>query len=792
MPELKLFGCRPEPLICYLKALGVLRLVANQRDSEARGMWKDDVFVLSSVLDRTALLSFFLNKYEPTPLVAPWNGGSGFYVKWSNKKSKKKRRGGQTGVQDDSDQDEEEFKTREAVQALQRLERSTSSRLEKYRNELRAVRELLARFARPIDIESELAGKTSDQQAKLLNSIWIFETSGRKFCLAKESKDRLLAEIRSSGLTDRGILWLDSALVLTAGRKKNRLEAPVLGTGGNVGNSDFSATFAQTLPHVICLNETDPIPDRSSVFLEAALFGSVANELPRTAVGQFDPGNAGGANSSQGMVGDPSLNPWDYILMCEGALLLAGSATRRLGASADRVSFPFTVDSSQAGFGSSGKDKTRGEIWLPIWNRAARLGEIQLLLSEGRAEVFGKPASSGVTFAQAVASLGVDRGISSFFRYQFQERLGQSYLAVPLTRFEVTSRQAVDLLRQMENKGWLDQFRRACAAKNPEPPLRFSSALKQLDDAVFDYCHHGGNGRFAKILIALGRIERELAISAGKVGKRKISPAPLLSPEWLDACNDGTVELRIAVALASITATRSRGASRVNSETSIGPMRRNLEAVKPRCWSYEWAEAEKSVAWSGGSLCRNLLAVIERRLIEADRCNLDELPLSSLACVDLDDIGRFLEGQTDDRRIEELLWGAILVRHDQNNQWMRLQHHSERELFLSRAYSVLKLVFLPSHLALKSESDGTEIRSEPRILTLLRSGQVASACEIAARRLRASGLIPMPGPLSGGGQRRIEVSVRVDALRLAASLLIPVRDVETLKSLVLRASAQPE
>ncbi|MCX5741251.1 MAG: type I-U CRISPR-associated protein Csx17, partial [Proteobacteria bacterium] len=75
----RLDGCAPVPLAHYLKAIGILRLVAEQADPEARGFWQDERFVLVTSLDRTELSRFFLEAYQPTPMVAPWNGGSGFY-----------------------------------------------------------------------------------------------------------------------------------------------------------------------------------------------------------------------------------------------------------------------------------------------------------------------------------------------------------------------------------------------------------------------------------------------------------------------------------------------------------------------------------------------------------------------------------------------------------------------------------------------------------------------------------------------------------------------------------------
>jgi CRISPR-associated protein Csx17 len=82
--DLKLPGCTPEPLMAYLKALGILRLVSEQKDPGARGWWKNDIFWLRSALDDDGLVKFFLEDYRPTPIVAPWAGGSGFFKKDNN------------------------------------------------------------------------------------------------------------------------------------------------------------------------------------------------------------------------------------------------------------------------------------------------------------------------------------------------------------------------------------------------------------------------------------------------------------------------------------------------------------------------------------------------------------------------------------------------------------------------------------------------------------------------------------------------------------------------------------
>jgi CRISPR-associated protein Csx17 len=79
--DVVLRGCAPLPLAHYLKALGILRLVAELEhgDAAATAYWKGDSFILKSRFDREALAQFFLTNYQPTPIIAPWNGGSGFY-----------------------------------------------------------------------------------------------------------------------------------------------------------------------------------------------------------------------------------------------------------------------------------------------------------------------------------------------------------------------------------------------------------------------------------------------------------------------------------------------------------------------------------------------------------------------------------------------------------------------------------------------------------------------------------------------------------------------------------------
>ncbi len=717
MPEgvhdIELPGCTPEPLIAYLKALGILRLVSEQKNPAARGWWRNDVFWLRSVLDREALMKFLLEEYEPTPIVAPWAGGSGFFKK----------------------------DNREAVDVLSG---GGSPRMSAYANVIRLVREIVK--------QEKVGDKPKD-----------------------DDKRRLIRRYRNS-LPDNVVAWMDAAMVL---QQEGQGFAPLLGTGGNDGRLDFTQNFMQRIV-MLGLHTGAPASDESRRWLANALYAEPTG-LASASVGQFAPGRAGGPNATQGMEGDSTDNPWDFVLMLEGAMMLAGTAVRRFGVGGPTyASFPFTVRAVAAGFDSpASKDEaeSRGELWLPIWNRPTTAAELGRLFGEGRADVSGRPARDGTDFARAVAGLGVDRGITGFTRLAFLKRSGKAFLAAPLGRFAVTERQEVDLLRQIGR--WLRRFRTACTAK--DAPARFVRALHQIDSAVFDFCRYGGSSSFQSILIALGRAECDLATAERFRDKQKIQPLGGLSPAWLKAANDRSPEFTIALALASVN----------DPEAKIGPIRANLEAVDWKKRYPAWAEKDRSIVWNAADLPTNLASILQRRMMDGERAGCERLPLASRSDAPLDTVTAFIEGDLDDGRIEDLLWGLMLVdpRQRSGEKIIEPAEPTHRPP-LPRDFALLKLLFLPRPVTTEGHGDGARWRyarsvepavtilPEPRILPLLRAGRVGEACQIAAGRLRASGLPPMPGPRATGAIRDADWSECSSdhrrALRLAAALLVPI------------------
>lgn len=116
MNEIVLDGCTATPLVGYLKALGVLRLL-SARYPETRGAWRGDRFVLRTPLDRSGIEQFFLEEYAPTPIISPWSGRAGF-------------------LEGDDGQDSK----RKGAVILARIESATGKRFGRYRQVVTAIR----------------------------------------------------------------------------------------------------------------------------------------------------------------------------------------------------------------------------------------------------------------------------------------------------------------------------------------------------------------------------------------------------------------------------------------------------------------------------------------------------------------------------------------------------------------------------------------------------------------------------------------------------------------------------
>lgn len=492
-------------------------------------------------------------------------------------------------------------------------------------------------------------------------------------------KAALLARFRATA-SPTMLTWFDAAIFLSTDEPRF---PPLLGTGGNDGRLDFSNNFMQRLIELLDPVNGEPQPAASS-WLSGALFNRATHGLASSAIGQFNPGSVGGPNAGTGFESGSLVNPWDFVLMLEGSLLFAAAASRRLQQTTPGgFGYPFTVRPTGAGGGSTttGDEKNaRAEIWMPLWRRPATLPEIAALLSEGRARLGRNIARDGLGFARSIAHFGTDRGIEEFERYGFLMRSGKAYLATPLGRFKVRRNAEADILGELDKTNFLDNLRRYARTDNAPGALRMQ--VHRIEEILLSLTRRSDPQRLQTLLVQIGRCTRLLGRS--QTGREKVPYLPRLTAAWPTRCDDGSAEFRIAIALSTL----HNGPSVAGGRPAL-LMAAHLLPVQPTPNTWQWLPGSKLNTWSNGTLVDNLAAVLQRRLIEAERRNLDDKPFAARTGASLADIATFLAGTADDRRIADLLAALVLCEHAPGRQ----PSSSDGEFPLPAAYRVLKPFF---------------------------------------------------------------------------------------------------
>ncbi|MEZ6128616.1 MAG: type I-U CRISPR-associated protein Csx17 [Planctomycetaceae bacterium] len=801
----RLSGCAPAPLALYLKALGILRIVSEQADPDARGWWQDEQFCLLTKLTREELEKFFLETYSPTPFLSPWNKGCGFF--------------------------------KENDPGLVPLEKSTAPRFHAFRQGIAASRELLDAVSKAdaairaikARTKTNKSFQTAEQRTTLRESLaWRTTVSALKDTLKNEGlpeaeKTRLnnaLATVellvsdadkpptkaeadrlkkdegykQISRVADKAFKVRKASLIPDCRREWRGQHAEwmaagvvldengdpkypsLLGTGGNDGNMDFTNNAMQRLGELFDLASPDgaPFPVTASL-IRNCLWSETSSSLSTNAIGQFLPASGGGANSSTGADGAPLINAWDFVLMMEGSILFSARATRRLDpAAGTKASAPFVVHAHAAGHASPGNEKdTRGEQWMPIWNSPATYKDVQALLGDARMQLGRQTANRPVDAARAVSRLGVARGIDSFVRYGFLERNGQSTLAVPLGRIRAKENPRSHLIDDLAP--WMHKLQRL--ARDSHAPARLLHAERRLADAVFAALTHDHSfERWQAILDAAVDIE---AIQAGGTAI-SAQPIPKLKPVWVEAIHDGSPEVRLALSLAGAAA------GFTNRYHAIDSIRRHwLPLESP--WGNRFQVSDKRlvndprVVASGRDPVGDCAAIVERRLIDAQQSSQRRLPLkSAIGCqARLTDLAELIDGHVDLARVVKL--GRALMALDWS-AWRRsyrevLPPSTQENLFENHpdeAWLALRLACLPWPIA-----EGLNIPVESGIVRRLIAGDGASAARMAAQRLGVSGLrVPYSGAIADSETARLWAAALVfpisqSSARRAVNILVP-------------------
>ncbi|MBL8724188.1 MAG: type I-U CRISPR-associated protein Csx17, partial [Planctomycetes bacterium] len=589
----------------------------------------------------------------------------------------------------------------------------------------------------------------------------------------KSTKARLIANLRIAWGTE-GREWVDSAVALD--QDGDTGFTSLFGSGGNDGRMEFTRNLRKHVDSLFDLNGGKP-RDATAALLQAALFGTPARALAKESVGQFFPGRAGGPNMAAGFAGNSSINPWEFILMLEGAVALVAGMSRRGEIDGARVSSPFWVESTWAGFGSASQqeDAPRGEHWLPLWAHPMRYDELVELVREGRAQVGSRQTTRASDLVRATARLGLARGIESLQRFAFLERNGQANLAVFAGRFHVASRSRQGLLDDVAP--WIDHLARE--GKEGNAPRSLGVVARRAAEALFEVCRQDASAhQWRRLFVILGEAEFALARSGKSTFRR---PLPKLGAAWLRAVDDGTPDRRATLRLAVALASQHRPLDNYHPRR-VDHVRRHFlplaqagAKVSFKLDGKGCIQPDPEHVCHGRDLVNDAIALVLRRSIWArssspHRDKAPKLPLEAVTGCEatLGEVEAWVRGEIQDDDVLELVRPLLAL------DWSEV---AEKGAGIPRPQTgagdplqmLLRLAHLPFAIPVRN-ADGrsvaeVEVRLDPEPLRRLAAGDIDAALSVAVRRLSASGLRPV--------FRRGIASASL-ARRLAASLAFPI------------------
>ena len=369
-----------------MKALGVLRLVAEQVDRSARGMWRDECFWLVTRLDRDALSAFFLDAYSPTPLLAPWNGGSGFYPKDSRA-------------------------------GMDPIATSTAARLAPYR----AAISLCRTGVEGLDQSPKDKPKFAMQRNLLHQATGSFRAWIDAVLVMKADGEPAYPALLGTGGNDGRFDFTNNFMQRIA----------VL--------LDCAAPEARAVPHArLALDQC--LWGAAMQSKQSATMG----QFDPNSVGGANSGNGFEGKSVTNAWDFVLLLEGSICMTSSATRRLAAQAP-----SQGSAPFAVRSAAAGYGSATSKDEDARGEQWMPLWPKPASLNEVMALFAAGRATLGTEDARGAIDLARSIARLGTTRGVTKFERYGYIERNGQARLATPLGRWEVTPRPRQNLVDEV-------------------------------------------------------------------------------------------------------------------------------------------------------------------------------------------------------------------------------------------------------------------------------------------------------------------------------------------------------
>lgn len=640
METLYLYGCRHDILGHYLKAIGLLRVLARcadeaHRDADAEGWWDNDegCFCLRSPRypTRERLVEFFAAHYRPTPLFAAWNKETGC-----------------------SDSDSEKF----GALADWKVANHLSSQVVSAED-----RKKPANCDKLIAIEALAAYR--DSAAAIVSEA--VDSIAAPFLKSNAEHPLFL----SKGIAGRAHLWRSHWEYLAAFQKhRDALAKAAKKVTIHDGTAKQLAKLKQKVDDLL-----QPLRNLLP-FEENCASAAKGKGTP------FFPDAIKSYNIGSGWVTENyPFNALDYVLAVEGGFAMRGGVGRTLAANSRRfAAFPFVFDAGEDLVDDANEVKgTSSALWFPLWDRPVTFAELSSFISDAQARLPGKDARFSAEFMRALQSQGVDAGFAGWQEFRFKMKISRVPWITTGAHIESSFREDATRLNRalqpLDESQFLDQFDvrwkgGKADARSPHP-IR-CSITSAMESSMREPTPHN----CLDLLCTMFRACRKMAVSESfrdtLSGKRARFFRPLPMGDWNGLIEDLATldpthpqvgaEFRIARAVASIPGLLRQRDQHAHSEAQ--PMLGSLLPLTLEKWGWHLPlppkeTPSKQAVWTGTDICHDLAAILSRRYL--DSLEDDQPALRGVHQARLDDILAFLNGSLDDHLIARWIEALSLI-----------------------------------------------------------------------------------------------------------------------------------
>ena len=689
-------GCAPTPLAHYLKALGILRLVAEQADNDARGWWDGDHFRLATRLNRDELEQFFADEYQPTPIFNPWGARSGFYDGTSEKSARA---------------------------SLNRIMVSKSPRLEPFRTAIETVRSVVTRT-----------------------------TEGDK---PTENKKKLLILALRAATRAASSLWLDTVVaVVGLGDDAQLVQPPVFGTGGSEGSGGYPSAYMSAIVESIVE------PCWNHALTAALFGGVVPSCRWDQSMGQFAPGSVstpwdlllafeGACMLRSSVASRASIKSKRW--MSSPFYVAPRSSGYSSGARLDEKflnkgrEYPGRGEQWLPMWANPSRMVEVQQLFAQgrAFNRAERAMDGWTMAR----------ATAGFGISQGVTQF-------VRFGYQQRNNQATHFavpLGRFVTReVEPTTNGPRSCLDDIER--WLSDLRKVAHPSSNERakrvPARLVRAYGSLMDALFSAVSGRADHRlYQDVLLRLEVVEATLRRGTGF----SAGVLPPLRPDWIAASDDRSTEFRLALAFALQSGGYRIDGRRVDDHVRrhwlpLAQKRAHVPADPEREWRFASVETGNSmrlairseVVMQGRRGVEDAIALIERRLVEASQQARRHLPLQAGQHMParVADLAALLSGGVDLDRTLKLARALMALDRkawDQRPVSVEPTETPHLRVWPEDAWLAIRLCTLPWPLRTRSGFK-LDIGANPALVRRLAGGDVATAFIMASRRLAVAGV----------------------------------------------------